>query len=97
MRRIFCLVLFCLSLTACQVAQLTTLYNDKTSIEEDGLRVDAEHKPITGVYQKYNDKMRLLEESHYVDGKLDGIYTAYGKKGKPILIAQNAYTRNHSR
>ena len=79
---------FSVVLTGCQVGQLTTLYNDDTSIEENGLRVDANHKPITGIYQKHSKKMRLLEESQYVNGKLNGLSKIYSDKGKLILTSQ---------
>ena len=69
-KRIFVTILV-IGLTACHVGQLTTLYTDKTSYEQDGIRYDAQNLPITGVYHKYSKTMRLQEESHYVDGKLD--------------------------
>ena len=75
-----------LFLTGCHVGQLTTLYTDKTSYDENGIKVDANHHPITGVYHKYSDTMRLKEEIHYVDGKMSGLYLAYNKKGKIIYI-----------
>ena len=62
-----------LLLGGCHVAQLTTLYTDETSVEENGIRYDAAHRPITGVYQKYADNMQLQEEIHYVDGKISGL------------------------
>ena len=37
-----------LLLGGCHVAQLTTLYTDETSVEENGIRYDAAHRPITG-------------------------------------------------
>ncbi|MBO5285243.1 MAG: hypothetical protein J6B00_05135, partial [Alphaproteobacteria bacterium] len=76
-----------LGLSSCRVGSLALVYNDKTSIEEDGLRVDAAHKPITGIYQKYDKTMLLKEEAHYVNGRLSGLYKAYNNSGKVILEA----------
>lgn len=76
-----------LLLGGCHVAQLTTLYTDETSVEENGIRYDAAHRPITGVYQKYADNMQLQEEIHYVDGKISGLYKAYDRDGSVLLEA----------
>lgn len=73
-------------LTGCHVGQLTTFYTDKTSVEENGVRYDAQHLPITGLYHKYTDKMQLVEETHYVDGRLNGQQKIY-EDGKVALIA----------
>lgn len=73
-------------LTGCHVGQLTTFYTDKTSFEEKGVRYDAQHLPITGLYHKYTDKMQLVEETHYVDGRLNGQQKIY-EDGKIALIA----------
>lgn len=83
-----------LLLGGCHVAQLTTLYTDETSVEENGIRYDAAHRPITGVYQKYADNMQLQEEIHYVDGKISGLYKAYDRDGSVLL---EAYYKKGSR
>ena len=61
-------------LCGCSIGQLTTLYNEDTSFVENGIRYDAAHQPITGVYHKYADNMQLREEIHYVNGLADGLY-----------------------
>ena len=85
------LMIAIIGLSACQVGHLTTLYNDETSIEKDGVRVDAQGNPITGVYHKYSKTMRLMEDVHYVDGVPDGRYVVYNNKGK-IIICKNCST-----
>ena len=68
-------------LCGCSIGQLTTLYNEDTSIVENGIRYDAAHQPITGVYHKYADNMQLREEIHYVNGLADGLYRVYDDEG----------------
>ena len=95
-KRIFVTILV-IGLTACHVGQLTTLYTDKTSYEQDGIRYDAQNLPITGVYHKYSKTMRLQEESHYVDGKLDGTCLIYNNSGKVVLNAQYKKGKLHGK
>ena len=86
-RKNVCCLLF-LGLCGCHVGQLTTLYNDNTSIEKDGIRYDANNKPITGVYHRYSDTMQLMDEIYYVKGKISGLYQSYNKDGIVVLRGQ---------
>ena len=74
-------------LCGCSIGQLTTLYNEDTSFVENGIRYDAAHQPITGVYHKYADNMQLREEIHYVNGLADGLYRVYDDEGNVALEA----------
>lgn len=82
-------LIFCLALVSCGDKAIVTKYDTGEKFEEYQYTGDSlKH----GLFKSYTKGGILMEECHYIDGKLDGVRKIYDKNGK--LEISEVYNMN---